>query len=154
KLTLSTGGKTLPEHKAETRYSDRDTHDLLLLRGLRTQDGITYMRLLDGAELTLPHGRHRLSRAQWRQLAVVLNQQLVRVSPAFCPPTIAKSELEKLHLQEVFYLGRPEDDEALLRVAIVSPAGELKTLDGRPAGDKYTLEYSEYLGFRAISKKE
>ncbi|MCP6689663.1 CRISPR-associated helicase/endonuclease Cas3, partial [Klebsiella pneumoniae] len=80
------------------RYSDRDTHDLLLLRGLRTQDGITYMRLLDGAELTLPHGRHRLSRAQWRQLAVVLNQQLVRVSPAFCPPTIAKSELEKLHL--------------------------------------------------------
>ncbi|HBQ5504167.1 CRISPR-associated helicase Cas3' [Klebsiella pneumoniae] len=154
KLTLSTGGKTLPEHKAETRYSDRDTHDLLLLCGLRTQDGITYMRLLDGAELTLPHGRHRLSRAQWRQLAVVLNQQLVRVSPAFCPPTIAKSELEKLHLQEVFYLGRPEDDEALLRVAIVSPAGELKTLDGRPAGDKYTLEYSEYLGFRAISKKE
>ncbi|WP_213793727.1 CRISPR-associated helicase Cas3' [Klebsiella aerogenes] len=154
KLTLSTGGKTLPEHKAETRYSDRDTTDLLLLRGLRSHDGATYFRLLDDSELTLPHGRHRLNRAQWRQLAVALNQQLVRVNPTYCPPQIARNELEKLHLQEVFYLGRPEDDEALLRVAIVSPAGELKTLDGRPAGDKYTLEYSEYLGFRAISKKE
>jgi CRISPR-associated endonuclease/helicase Cas3 len=29
KLTLSKNGKTLPEHKAETRYSDQDTHDLL-----------------------------------------------------------------------------------------------------------------------------
>lgn len=154
KLTLSTGGKTLPEHKAETRYSDRDTHDLLLLRGLRSHDGATYFRLLDGSELILPHGRHRLSRAQWRQLAVALNQQLVRVNPAYCPSKIAKSELEKLHLQEVFYLGRPEDDEAVLRVGIVSPTGELQTLDGRPAGDKYTLDYSEYLGFRAISKKE
>lgn len=154
KLTLSGGGKTLPEHKAETRYSDSDTHDLLLLRGLRTQDGVTYLRLLDDAELALPHGRHCLSRTQWRQLAVALNQQLVRVNPTYCPPKIAKNELEKLHLQQVFYLGRPEDDEALLRVAIVSPAGELKTLDGRPTGDKYTLEYSEYLGFRAISKKE
>ncbi|ENV9334964.1 hypothetical protein ACFK7G_003222 [Klebsiella aerogenes] len=154
KLTLSTGGKTLPEHKAETRYSDRDTTDLLLLRGLRSHDGATYFRLLDDSEIILPHGRHRLSRPQWRQLAVALNQQLVHVNPAYCPPKIARNELEKLHLQEVFYLGRPEDDEALLRVAIVSPAGELKTLDGRPAGDKYTLEYSEYLGFRAISKKE
>lgn len=154
KLTLSGGGKTLPEHKAETRYSDSDTHDLLLLRGLGTQDGVTYLRLLDDAELALPHGRHCLSRTQWRQLAVALNQQLVRVNPTYCPPKIAKNELEKLHLQQVFYLGRPEDDEALLRVAIVSPAGELKTLDGRPTGDKYTLEYSEYLGFRAISKKE
>lgn len=153
-LTLSGGGKTLPEHKAETRYSDSDTHDLLLLRGLRTQDGVTYLRLLDDAELALPHGRRCLSRTQWRQLAVALNQQLVRVNPTYCPPKIAKNELEKLHLQQVFFLGRPEDDEALLRVAIVSPAGELKTLDGRPTGDKYTLEYSEYLGFRAISKKE
>ncbi|MFN3066623.1 CRISPR-associated helicase Cas3' [Serratia sp. J2] len=154
KLTLSKGGKTLPEHKAETRYSDQDTHDLLLLRSLRSQDGITYIRLLDGGELTLPHNRHRLTKAEWRKLAVALNQQLVRVSPAYCPPKTAKHELEKLHLDEVFYLGRPEDDEALLRVAIVNNSGELLTLDGYPAGDKYLLEYREDLGFRAISNKE
>nr|WP_188025884.1 CRISPR-associated helicase Cas3' [Tolumonas osonensis] len=154
KLTLSKGGKTLPEHKAETRYSDQDTHDLLLLRSLRSQDGATQIRLFDGRELTLPHGHHRLTKAEWRKLAAVLHQQLVRVSPAYCPVKIAKHELEKLHLHEVFYLGRPEDDEALLRVAIVSPAGELLTLDGHSAGDKYTLEYREDLGFRAISNKE
>lgn len=154
KLTLSKGGKTLPEHKAETRYSDQDTHDLLLLSGLRSQEGTTYIRLLDGSELTLPPGRHHLTKAEWRKLAVALNQQLVRVNPAYCPPKNTKHELEKLHLDEVFYLGRPEDDEALLRVAIVSKTGELLTLDGYPAGDKYLLEYREDLGFRAISNKE
>lgn len=154
KLTLSKGGKTLPEHKAETRYSDQDTHDLLLLRNLRSQDGTTYIRLLDGSELTLPHSRHRLTKAEWRKLAVALNQQLVRVNPAYCPPKNTKHELEKLHLNEVFYLGRPEDDEALLRIAIVSKTGELLTQDGYPAGDKYLLEYREDLGFRAISNKE
>ena len=154
KLTLSKNGKTLPEHKAETRYSDQDTHDLLLLRSIHSADGMTIIRLLDGRELTLPHGRHRLTKAQWRELAVALNQQLVRVSPSYCPAKVTKLELEKLHLHEVFYLGRPEDDEALLRIAIVNPIGELLTLDGHSAGDKYTLEYREDLGLRAISNKE
>lgn len=154
KLTLAKGGKTLPEHKAETRYSDQDTHDVLLLRSLQTKDRVTYLCLLDGRELMLPHSRHKLTKAGWRALAISLNQQLVRVSPAYCPAKIAKHELEKLHLHEVFYLGHPEDDEALLRVAIVSVAGELLTLDGRPSGDKHTLEYRDDLGFRALSKKE
>jgi len=154
RLTLSRGGKTLPEHKAETRYSDQDTHDVLLLRSIRTQHGMTHIRLLDGCELILPHGLHRLTKAEWRKLAVKLNQQLVRVNPAYCPPKTDKHELKNLHLDQVFYLGHPEEDEALLRVAIVSDACELLTLDGRPAGDKYALEYRTDLGFRAISRKE
>ncbi|MDN8598843.1 HD domain-containing protein [Citrobacter sp. S2-9] len=105
KLTLSRGGKTLPEHKAETRYSNRDTYDLLLLRRLHSQNGATGIQLLDGRELTLPHGRHRLTNAEWCKLAIALHKQLVRVPTAFCPPRIAKHELEKLHLHEVFYLG-------------------------------------------------
>ncbi|MFK4752847.1 CRISPR-associated helicase Cas3' [Oceanobacter antarcticus] len=154
RLTLSKGGKTLPEHKAETRYSDQDTHDVLLLSSLRIDAGETRMRLLDGRELKLPHSRQRLSKAGWRTLAVALNQQLVRVSPANCPARIAKHTLEKLHLHEVFYLGKPEDDEALLRVALVSPSGELQTLDSRPAGEKHILEYRNDLGYRALSNKE
>jgi CRISPR-associated endonuclease/helicase Cas3 len=154
RLTLSKVGKTLPEHKAETRYSDQDNHDVLLLKSIHTQGQMTVLRLLDGRELILPHGRHKLDKAGWRLLAVALNQQLVRVSPANCPTRIAKHTLEKLHLQEVFYLGKPEDDEALLRVALVSPGAELQTLDGRTAGEKYTLEYRNDLGYRVIAHKE
>lgn len=154
KLTLSKNGKTLPEHKAETRYSDQDTHDLLLLRSISRSDGMTKIRLLNDRELTIPHGHHQLTKAQWRQLAVELHQQLVKVSPAYCPEKVSMYELKNMHLDEVFYLGRPEDDEALLRVAIVSATGELLTLDGCSAGDKYTLEYRDDLGFRAISNKE
>lgn len=120
----------MPEHKAETRYSDRDTHDLLLLRSMYVKDGATHLRLLDGSEVILPHGRHRLTKAGWRQLAVKLHQQLVRVNPANCPPVSHKHDLENLHLHQVFYLGHPENDEALLRVAIVSLSGELLTLMG------------------------
>lgn len=140
----------MPEHKAQTRYSDQDTHELLLLRSMRLKDGATHMCLLDGSELVLPHGRHRLTKAQWRALAVALHQQLVRISPAHCPQKIDKQQLEKHHLHQVFYLGRPEEDEALLHVAIVSDSGELLTLDGRPASEKYALEYRDDLGFRAL----
>ncbi|MDP2610543.1 MULTISPECIES: CRISPR-associated helicase Cas3' [unclassified Oceanobacter] len=154
KLTLSKGGKTLPEHKAETRYSDQDNHYVLLLRSVRIGSGETRMRLLDGRELSIPHGRRQLNNAGWRTLAVALHQQLVRVSPANCPDSIAKRTLEKLHFHKVFYLGNQENEEALLRVALVSPSGELQTLDSRPAGEKYTLEYRNDLGYRALTNKE
>lgn len=154
KLTLSTAGKTLPEHKAETRYSDQDTHELLLLRSIRSHNGITHIRLLDGRELQLPHGRHRLAKSAWRALAVALNQHLLRINPAYCPNPIAKHELEKLHLHEVFYLGAPEDDLAHLRIALVSSAGELLTLDGLPVHAKYALEYRDDLGLYVKSNKE
>ena len=127
---------------------------MLLLRSISRADGITKIRLLNDRELTIPHGHHRLTKAQWRQLAVDLHQQLVKVSPAYCPEKVSMYELKNMHLDKVFYLGRPEDDEALLRIAIVSATGELLTLDGCSAGDKYTLEYRDDLGFRAISNKE
>ncbi|MDO6749053.1 hypothetical protein, partial [Gilvimarinus sp. 1_MG-2023] len=73
KLTLSKGGKTLPEHKAETRYSDQDNHYVLLLRSVRIGSGETRMRLLDGRELSIPHGRRQLNNAGWRTLAVALH---------------------------------------------------------------------------------
>lgn len=154
KITLARAGKTLPEHKADTRYSDQDTHEVLLLRAVRTSEGHTYLRLLDNRELVLPHARYQLSKAQWRELAVELHQYLVRVSPKNCPDKISKCQLEQLHLHNVFYLGNPEDDEALLRVALVSPTGELLTLDGRSTSDKYQLEYRHDLGYRVIVQKE
>ncbi|ELJ8515499.1 CRISPR-associated helicase Cas3' [Vibrio cholerae] len=154
KITLAKAGKTLPEHKADTRYSDQDTYEVLLLRAIRTSEGHTYIRLLDNRELTLPHARYQLSKAQWRELAVELYQSLVKVSPKNCPDKISKHQLEQLHLHHVFYLGNPEEDEALLRIALVSPVGELLTLDGRRASDKYQLEYRHDLGYRVIVQKE
>ncbi len=155
-ITLAKDGKTLPEHKAETRYSDQDTHEVLMLRSISSDSAakVTRIRLLDDTVLELPHQRHASNKAQWRKLAVTLNQQLVRIKPADCPKRIARHELEKLCLHHVFYLGQPESDDAFLRVALVSEAGGLQSLDGHPAGDKRLLEYRNDLGYRVISNKE
>lgn len=155
-ITLAAGGKTLPENKAETRYSDQDTNDVLLVRSIRTQSdtGVTRIRLLNGDTLELPHSRHKLSKSEWRKRAVLLNQQLIRIKPSDCPPAIARHELEKMGLQHVFYLGDPEWDEAVLRVALVTDTGQIQTLDNRPARDDIALEYRDDLGYRVISNKE
>lgn len=156
RLTLSRNGKTLPEHKAETRYSDQQTLDVLLLRSVRydSDTGTTLIRLLDGQTLHLPHRRHQRTRAQWRSLAATLHQQLVPIKPGDCPPALSRSELDKFQFGQVFYLGDPQQDEALLRVALVSDTGETRTLDGAVAGNAKHLEYRDDLGYRVIKHKE
>lgn len=156
RLTLAKQGETLPEHKAETRYSDQDTHDVLLLRSIRSDSAAdeTRVRLLDGRELNIPHKRYKNSKRQWRILAATLHQQVVRIKPGDCPPAIARHELEKLGLDQLFYLGRPENDVALLRIALVNDCGELLSLDTCPIGENSALEYRNDLGYRVISNKE
>lgn len=156
KLTLAKDGKTLPEHQAETRYNDQDTHEVLLVRSIRTtsETGMTCVRLLDDTLVELPYKKHGLSRAAWRSLAIRLHQQIVRIKPADCPPALPRHELEKMGFQQVFYLGEPEWDEAILRVAIVSEGGEIQTLDRHPVREKGRLEYRNDLGYRVITSKE
>ncbi|MAD44143.1 MAG: CRISPR-associated helicase Cas3' [Oceanospirillaceae bacterium] len=156
RLTLSRNGKTLPEHKADTRYSDQQTLDVLLLRSVRydSDTGTTLIRLLDGQTLHLPHRRHQRTKAQWRSLAATLHQQLVPIRPGDCPPALSRSELDKFQLGQVFYLGDPQQDEALLRVALVSETGEIRTLDGAVAGYEKHLEYRDDLGYRVMKHKE
>lgn len=148
-LTLSRNSKILPESKAETRYSDMDTHEVLLLKSIRidSTSRTTQLTLLDGQPLSLPHRKQQLGKPGWRKLAVALHQQLVRIKPADCPPKVQISELEKLGFDHVFYLGQPEQDEAILRVALVNECQELTSLDGQK------IEYKEYrtdLGYRVL----
>ncbi len=153
KLTLSRNSKTLPEHKAETRYSDMDTHEVLLLKSIRIDSttNTTQLTLLDGQQLSLPHRKDLLGKdkPRWRKLAVALHQQLVRIKPADCPPKIQISELEKLGFDHVFYMGQPEQDEAILRVALVDDSQELTSLDGQKIDNK---EYRTDLGYRVLNR--
>ncbi|MGE4259888.1 CRISPR-associated helicase Cas3' [Shewanella sp.] len=150
RLTLSRNGITQPESKAETRYSDTDTHDVLLLKSIRIDSAnkSTRLTLLDDQSLILPHQKHQLSKSEWRKLAVALHQQLVRIKPIDCPPEVQLSELEKLGFGNVFYLGQPEHNEAILRVALVNDSQELTSLDGQTIGNK---EYRTDLGYRVLT---
>ena len=153
---LAEGGKTLPEHKAGTRYSDIDSVEILLLRGLTAnpERRATRLVLLDGEQHWLPWDRHRLSRSEWRALSALLTRQQVRVPVYQAPDTTALGTLRQYGFHHCFYLGRPEDDEALLRVALVDETGALRGLGGEPSHARYRLAYREDLGFQAIRDKE
>ncbi|WP_197030667.1 CRISPR-associated helicase Cas3' [Halomonas sp. BC04] len=153
---LAQGGKTLPEHKAGTRYSDIDSVEVLLIRGLRpdAERRATRLVLLDGQLHWLPWDRHVLGLSEWRRLSALLTRQQVRIPIYHAPITTALSTLRQYGFHHCFYLGRPEEDEALLRVALVDEAGGLRGLGGEPAHDRYRLAYREDLGFQAIRDKD
>lgn len=154
RIGLATDGKTLPEAQAQTRYSESDSFEVLLLRNVQIIPGeqVTRLALLDGSELCLPHRRHELDKPQWRKLTAQLMQQIVLVRPGEAPAGVVRDTLEKYGLQHCFYLGDPNwvDDESLLRVALVDDTSILRGLHGASAHEKYTLEYRDDLGYRVV----
>ncbi len=155
-LTLSRQGKTLPESKAQTRYSEQDEADLLLLGGIEVngRGKQTQLTLLDGERITIPWQRHRLTKAQWRQKAATLNAHLVSCRYSQRPNPPARNWCEKAGLGNVFHLGNPAFDEAGLSVAVVTQTDELKSLDGGPLSNRFTYRYRHDLGLRINKIKE
>jgi len=155
---LSTGGKTLSDVNAPTRYSDTDSHEVLLLRRLHFDKAsqTTQLTLLDGSRVDLPVQRHRLGKQAWRQLTAQLMQQQVPVSVHNAPASAPRSELQKLGLGHCFYLGNPEweDDASALRLALVDEVGVLQGLYGATAHARYALEYRPDLGYRRQNIEE
>ncbi|MFN3703270.1 MAG: CRISPR-associated helicase Cas3' [Thermomonas sp.] len=156
RLGLAMDGNTLPESKAQTRYSETDSLDVLLLRDMQqdTERHVARLVLLDGSVVELPT-RKALPQAQRGALKTVtaqLMRQIVPVRPGDAPTAIVRDTLEKYGLQHCFYLGSADwaEDESLLRVALVDDAGTLRGLHGQVVHDKYPLEYRDDLGYRVI----
>lgn len=154
RVGLATDGKTLPESQAQTRYSEADTFEVLLLRDLQllSEQKASRIILLNGEELILPWQRHKLNKHGWKTLTVRLMQQVVPVMPGQAPQAVARDTLEKYALHHCFYLGDRNwaDDESVLRVALVDDTSTLRGLHGGRAHDKHTLEYREDLGYRVL----
>lgn len=154
RLTLAEDGKTLPESKAQTRYSEQDTQEVVLLRAavLKPDAKETHLTLLDGTQLQLPWGRHVLGRQAWRERSACLMRQTVPVRVQDAPEPLPIDTLKKFHFQHCFYLGDPAEDEAILRVALVDEVGVLHGLQGAPVHPKCRLEYREDLGYRVLKE--
>lgn len=154
RISLAEGGKTLPESQAQTRYSESDNYELLLLRSLihLPSEQASRLTLLDGRQLTLPWQRHNLKKPEWRELTATLMRQIVLVRVGDSPLPLPRDTLVKYGLQHCFYLGDPNwaDDESLLRVALVDESGALQGVQGARVHDKYLLNYRDDLGYRII----
>jgi CRISPR-associated endonuclease/helicase Cas3 len=152
-LGLSQAGTTLPEEKAQTRHSEQETTEVLLIRAyqLDQKKQGACATLLSGERLFVPYNGRSLTRRKWREITATLMQNTVRVTDYLAPRAISKNHLQ--WLGDYFYLGRPEYDEStLLRVALVDESGELTALDKSTINDRYRLSYDATLGYRAIKQ--
>lgn len=151
RITLSEAGNTLPENKAQTRYSETDSHEVLLLRNIELmyEKKVTRITLLNGKQLLLPWRKNEGS----KKFSSTLMRQIVLVRDQDAPKALPLSTLKKFYLQNYIYLGKPEFDEALLRVALVDEIGALQNLQGVSAHDKHTLNYSRDFGYQIIKTR-
>lgn len=152
RIGLAQAGNTLPESKAQTRYSESDSFEVLLLRGAQYDKDQSTLTLLNGEQVILPYNRASISRKAWRDITAKLMQQLVYVRPQEAPKEISRDKLKYYNLQHCFYLGNEYDtsDASILRVALVAESEELKGLDNTVANDKYAVEYRADIGYRTI----
>lgn len=156
RIGLAGNGKTKPESQAQTRYSESDSFELLLLRDAKQiqNEQVSRLCLLNGCEIRLPWGRNKMNKKQWKKTTATLMQQIVPVRASEAPTPVDRSTLEKYGLHHCFYLGDRNwiEDESLLRVALVDEAGILRSLHGGRAHDNFILEYRDDLGYRLIKE--
>ncbi|MFA6687218.1 MAG: CRISPR-associated helicase Cas3' [Desulfuromonas sp.] len=149
-LGLSQAVTTLPEEKAQTRHSEQDTTEVLLIRAYQhdqKKQG-TWVTLLNGEKLWLPYNGRSLPRQKWREITATLMQNTVKVADYLAPKALGKKQL--LWLGDYFYLGRPEEEESVqLRVALIDQSGALTALDKSNINDTYELTYDATLGYWA-----
>jgi len=153
--TLASAGPTEADTNPSTRYSEQDTQDVLLLRAIRRlDDGCSMLTLLDGSHCRLPLSRHQLTPQQWRDVSIRLQSELLSLRPSTAPPACRRERLSALGLQHVFYLGAPQLEQAMLRVALVDEQDRVLTLDGQPLSEKYAYRYRDDLGYQRVAHKD
>lgn len=142
-------GQTQSDEEAATRYSDRDSIEVLLLRAVRPQEDKQGMRLtlLDDETLLLPHYPKQGGHRAWRQRAAILQRHLVKVPPDHAPDPVSRRSLH--WLEGYLYLGSRQQETARLRIALVQPDGELQSLSGGTARAGWRLVYDDQRGYLA-----
>lgn len=156
RLGLAQDGNTLPESKAQTRYSESDSFEVLLLRSIHhdNESKTGVLTLLSGEQVRLHLNRAKIDRYQWREITAKLMRQTVYVHPKDAPSPVSRSTLMRFGLQHCFYLGDPmwSQDESLLRIALVDDTDTLNGIESLRAHDKHSIEYRPDLGYRIIKK--
>jgi CRISPR-associated endonuclease/helicase Cas3 len=151
RIGLATGGRTLLESKASTRYSETESCEVLLIRKRTTEVLGTTLTLLSGEKIQFPVNAKSKGLKQWRELAADLQHNVVLV-PEYLAPETSVRQIE--WLKEYVYLGNR--DESPFRVAKVQDDGLLCGIDGGNALQGYELSYTSKTGYNArkINDKE
>jgi len=150
---LSKGGTTQSEENAQTRHSELESTEVLLIRSYRhdSQKKVTKVVLLNNESLLVPHNGRSLPRQSWREITAMLMENTLKVAGYLAPNAVSKKHID--WLGDYFYLGKPEYDEGvMLRVALVNDDESLTSLDGSQVNAQYQISYSSSVGYVAQKK--
>ncbi|MGL5249928.1 MAG: CRISPR-associated helicase Cas3', partial [Enterovibrio sp.] len=143
-------GKTLPESKAQTRYSEQENTSIVILRKLQLnrEDETTTLFLLDGSEMNIPWQKSRLSDKKWREMAIVLSKQLVPCPERKAPVPPNRNWCQKVGLGNVIYLGYKQQELADQAWVCLNDCHELVPLDGSQVSlhQRFSFRYRQDLG--------
>jgi CRISPR-associated endonuclease/helicase Cas3 len=114
----------------------------------------TQLTLLDNRIISLPWQAHRLTEAQWKQIAVILMQQIVTCREEQAPTAPLRVWCQKIGLGHALYLGDPAQDDSVISIAVVTETGELISLTNNSLSDKWRYQYRDDLGLQIIKVKE
>jgi CRISPR-associated endonuclease/helicase Cas3 len=104
----------------------------------------------DGESLELPKGLTWKDGRERRKRAAALNRHLVTVPKKRAPLPAQRRFLE--WFKDYLYLGH-DDDEDMLRIAMVDESDELKGKDACNIIGDYKLSYNSRCGYQAVRKK-
>ncbi|WP_299139132.1 hypothetical protein [uncultured Vibrio sp.] len=155
-MTLSDAGKTRSDTEAQTRYSEEDTAEVLLLTAVTpdSKNQQTCLTLLNGETLILPWHKHRLNRSQWRRLSAKLFRQVVPCRQSQLPLTLARQRCKQLGFGNVFYLGHPEfSDTVPFAIAIKDEGASLSGFE-QQLSDRFSYQYRQDIGLQILKNKE
>ena len=143
-IGVAKGGKTLPESKASTRYSDFEHVEACLISSVRQEKDGVHVRFLDGSEIVLCNAPKSKGLRCWRETAAALLRNTVRV-PKFLAPSCTLQQMN--WLRNYVYIG--DNNDAPFRVAMVQ-GRTLVGLGHQRAHAGYDLYYDTDLGYVAL----
>lgn len=147
---LSQSGTTQSEEKAQTRHSDVESTEVLLIRSYQhdQEKQGTWVTLQDNTRLWVPRNGRSLAPKQWRDISATLMQNTLKVAAYHAPNAVGKTQIN--WLGDYFYLGKLEYEESdLLRLALVDDSGALQSINNSAVNDNYQLSYDVRIGYQA-----
>lgn len=147
-LGLSSTILTMPESKAQTRYSDTESVDVLLLRGFILDETEIKLTFLSDEEPVLSMPLRCISSGQKKYIAATILQNCVKVREKDAP--IADSYLK--YFSPYMYTGI-EKDEQPFRVAIVGADDQIRAIGGNVCNE-HALWYNQNTGYKTEKRSK
>jgi CRISPR-associated endonuclease/helicase Cas3 len=139
---VGSGGKTISDCVAATRYADTETRDVILLRNFRPRGDGLVLEMLEGERIEI--ARQTPASGVRREIAARLLAGSLAV-PARQAPSTPRASIRGL--APYLYLG--DGDESAVAVGLVGEDGYIRGVSGTSQAAALRITYTDRFGFKA-----